>query len=57
MYGFDHNIPTSETMNLTKFADAVVTSDACNAARLTSTMTVDAIEDAIEGAKAATGEE
>ena len=57
MYGLDHDIPSSETMNLTKFEDAVVTSDACNAARLTSTMTVDAIEDAIEGAKAASGEE
>lgn len=57
MYGLDHDIPSSETMNLTKFEDTVVTSDACNAARLTSTMTVDAIEDAIEGAKAASGEE
>ena len=57
MYGLDHDIPSSETMNLTKFEDTVVTSDACNAARLTSTMTVDAIEDAIEGAKAVSGEE
>ena len=56
-YGLDHDIPSSETMDLTKFEGAVVNSDACNAARLTSTMTVDAIEDAIEAAKAASGEE
>ena len=51
MYGTDHNIPTSETMNLTKFEDAVITLDACYTARLTSTMTVDTIEDVIEETK------
>ena len=57
LHGLDHDIPSSETMNLTKFENAVVTSDTCNAARLTSSMTVDAIEDAIAGAKEAAGEE
>ena len=35
-FGCDHGIPSSEEMNIVKLNEAVVSSDACNAARLTS---------------------
>ena len=57
MYDEEHDIPSSNDMNLTKFQEAVVTSDGCNAARLTITITVEALEAAIEEAAELEGEE
>ena len=48
MYGDTHDIPSSDEMGLYKFKDAVVMSDACNAARASSEKIVDKIEEAIE---------
>ena len=57
MYDKDQDIPSSDDMNLTKCKELVATSDGCNAARLTSTITVKALEAAIEEAAALEGEE
>ena len=46
-FGCDHDIPSSEEMNITKLNEAVVSSDACNAARLTSDLIAEAIEEAV----------
>ena len=57
MYATMHDIPSSDDMDLTKFKGAVVTSDGCNAARRTSTVTAEAFEAAIEAVAAEEGEE
>jgi len=57
MYDEEHDIPSSDDMNLTKFKGAVVTSDGCNAARLTSTNIAEALEAVLEETAALEGEE
>ena len=48
MHGSTHDTPSSAGVGLTKLKDGVVTSDTCGAARLTSDLLVEAIEEKIK---------
>ena len=47
-YGQTHDIPSSDEMHMSKLAGAIVNSDTCNGARLTSSLLLDEIEKAVE---------
>ena len=47
MFGSNHDIPSAAEMHISKLEGGVINTDTCNAARLTSKLLADAIEQAV----------